>query len=298
MSRSFKILTKKHFAGKDLEAWKITTDWHFSDINVYFYGTNNSNPVKNHGFLKFYNISLDPMRWIIQTNHFSDLNESKFSSKSRNEFKCAMEDLNINHKSNNPSISRKNAQFPLYYSYFNTTSRDSICDTDVRIFNVAIALDCNYISMKGGSSNALAWVLKVWEKVAIIFRENFNIIIKIIDIRLFSLCYTQKDHENNNSIPSWNKKCHLEYKMSRMLSEFSLWRGSQDINAGLWHLMTGCHSKDTDGLSWLGSACVTSASIHQNGLWISGTSVSSALSHDETQVVAHELLHSFGIFFY
>lgn len=75
----------------------------------------------------------------------------------------------------------------------------------------------------------------------------FNIVIGIIDIRMFPICNT----------PSFNKPCSTPgYAIDDRLFDFSEWRGTQNADAGLWHLVAW---------RWLGASMyVCSVYAYQN----------------------------------
>lgn len=100
---------------------------------------------------------------------------------------------------------------------------------------MGVAADCEYVKKKGGRDPAIKSIISTWSEVSALFRENFNVILKVIDIRVFDEC-------NDQMIGmEWNNACKPSYKMLDRLSDFSRWRAGMGDEAGLWHLVRKHH---------------------------------------------------------
>ncbi|RKP21882.1 zincin [Rozella allomycis CSF55] len=151
-----------------------------------------------------------------------------------------------------------------------------------------IAADCSYVTKRGGFDPALQHLISTWTKVSDLYEKTFNVAISIIDIAIMTEC-------NQGKNMTWNRECSSSYSMLERLSDFSMWRGyNRGKEAGLWHLLTACSSMPAIGLSWGGTLCMSSTYQNSEGLYVSGTGVSSVAFADEFQVVAHEIGHNFG----
>jgi hypothetical protein len=108
-----------------------------------------------------------------------------------------------------------------------------------------------------------------------------------VNIISFSTCGT----------PAFNVQCSSSYTINQRLSDFSSWRGSQNADAGLWHLMSNCSTGPTIGLAWLNMLCTTSVISQTNNdkttSYVSGTGISTA-NPQEFMVIAHEIGHNWG----
>eukprot|EP00158_Paraphelidium_tribonemae_P007143 Partr_v1_DN28126_c0_g1_i3_m55820 putative metallo-protease len=161
------------------------------------------------------------------------------------------------------------------------------CPTAKKILYMGVAADCTYVSNYKGVDATLQQILSNWNQASKLYEENFNVALGVITVNLQTTC-----DEGLN----WNKACAANYLISQRLSDFSQWRGTQNADAGLWHLMTTCSSGATVGVAWVDTACQVGASA-QNGAtgteYISGTGVSSK-NPNEWIIISHEIGHNFG----
>lgn len=163
------------------------------------------------------------------------------------------------------------------------------CPTALKILYMGVAADCSYVSVYGGEEDALKQIISDWNQASNVYETTFNIALGIAEVNIQTTCDTSGGK-------SWNRVCSSSYNIANRLSDFSRWRGAQNDQLGLWHLMTECASGSTVGIAWLNMVCQRSATT-QNELggtsYVSGTAVSSA-SPNEWLVVAHEIGHNFG----
>ena len=141
----------------------------------------------------------------------------------------------------------------------------------------------------GDADKALKQILSDWNQASKLYESTFNIALGIIKVNI------QTDCSRDNGL-SWNRQCSDGYSINNRLSDFSQWRGTQNADAGLWHLMTKCSTGSTVGISWLNMVCQTGVSPQDDGgstEYVSGTGVSS-INANEWMVVAHEIGHNFG----
>lgn len=122
------------------------------------------------------------------------------------------------------------------------------CTQELRILKLGIAADCSYVRRKGSTDGALRAILQTWSEVSSLFRENFNISIAVIDVRILPQCgvgrefkvgHRRQQHAGQGAVAeaTWNRECSSSYGMIDRLSDFSLWRSKVGMEAGLWHLV-------------------------------------------------------------
>ncbi|KAJ3177701.1 hypothetical protein HK101_010202 [Irineochytrium annulatum] len=177
------------------------------------------------------------------------------------------------------------------------TSGSGMCGTiPSRLFMfMGAAADCNYVKNYGGSSQALSQILSDFAQASAVYESSFNVGLALVMVNLQTSC------EGSNL--TWNRACDSTYTINNRLSDFSQWRGQQQDDAGLWHLMTGCTSSVSGsavGVAWLSTTCETTSSSQPDPMsasgameFVSGTAVSSVVPV-EWKVVAHEVGHNFG----
>ncbi len=101
-----------------------------------------------------------------------------------------------------------------------------------------MAADCTYVTNYGSQDAALKQIVSNWNQASKIFESTFNVALGIVKVDLQSTCSAENDR-------AWNRPCSESYEINRRLSDFSRWRGTQDKDAGLWHLMTKCNTGST-----------------------------------------------------
>lgn len=123
------------------------------------------------------------------------------------------------------------------------------CTHELRVLKLGVAADCSYVKRKGGTDGALRAILQTWGEVSSLFRENFNISIAVIDVRIFPRCGSEREFKVGHHRPqqhtgqgataeaTWNRECSPSYGMIDRLSDFSQWRSKMGMEAGLWHLV-------------------------------------------------------------
>ena len=87
-----------------------------------------------------------------------------------------------------------------------------------------------YIQAYGSAEAARNQIINNWNIVSAIYEDFFNIFLGLIDIRLQEACGGL----------GFNRACSDTYTITNRLSDFSKWRGTQPLDAGLWHLMSSC----------------------------------------------------------
>jgi hypothetical protein len=157
-------------------------------------------------------------------------------------------------------------------------SPPSGCPQTLKYIYMGVAADCTYVSNYGGVESALKQIISNWNQASSIFEKSFNIALGIITIDLQSTCDT-------SGAKLWNRHCESKYAISDRLNDFSKWRGIQNADAGLWHLMSLCSSAPVVGLSWTSQVCLTEV-ITQQGDSVSGTGIST-VAPNEWLIVAH-----------
>ena len=174
-------------------------------------------------------------------------------------------------------------------SYTGDIGSTSGCPSSARAVYMGIASDCTYTARFSNSSAVRTQILNNMNTVSNIYRSTFKVSLGVVEleIREASSCPT-----TNSGDDAWNVNCDT-LSLDDRLSYFSQWRGNNPSNGtGLWHLLTACASGSEVGVAWLGTLCKTDASGSGTDV-ISGTGVS-AVTTQESQVMAHEIGHNFG----
>lgn len=161
------------------------------------------------------------------------------------------------------------------------------CPANQKLLLMGVAADCTYVQEKGGRVKALNSILANWNIVSAVYLKSFNVQLGVAKV------FIQESCTPNDPVLTWNRDCsNAEYTISNRLSDFSKWRGNQNDNFGLWHLMTKCNTLPAVGIAWLGTLCQNKV-LEQDGNSVSGAGVSSIVAV-EWKVIAHEIGHNFG----
>jgi hypothetical protein len=161
------------------------------------------------------------------------------------------------------------------------------CPSSRKLLLMGVAADCSYVSEKGSRSEALNSILTNWNTISKVYEAAFNVQLGVARVLIQESCTP------NDPSTSWNADCsRASYTISNRLSDFSRWRGTQQDNFGLWHLLTKCTTQPAVGIAWLGMLCSQNTQS-QGGQFVSGTGVS-AIVPVEWKVIAHEIGHNFG----
>ena len=174
-------------------------------------------------------------------------------------------------------------------SLIGVSKADSGCPTSKRLILMGVAADCSYVVEKGSRANALNAILTNWNAASKVYEDQFNIQLGVGKVLIQESC-TPTD-----PTLSWNRDCsNTGYTITNRLSDFSSWRGTQNDQMGLWHLMTKCSTQPAVGIAWLDTVCQkTAVSQTSSGStqFVSGTGVSSIVPV-EWKVIAHEIGHN------
>ena len=170
------------------------------------------------------------------------------------------------------------------------STSESGCSSVARVLYMGVAADCAYSELFGNDMGKIeSSILQVWNIVSGIYEETFNVQLGIIRMQIMREC-SKSDEEAMR----WNISCKENSSISDKLNSFSLWRGTQDEEAGLWHLVSGCKASKIVGIAWLNQLCNTKMfkTVGSNDI-VSGTGVTIAIDNMYA-VVAHEIGHNFG----
>jgi hypothetical protein len=145
------------------------------------------------------------------------------------------------------SVNAINRQFmALGLSTLDTMPKAAVgCPANRRLLLMAVAADCSYVQDKGGRAAALKSILSIWNTVSGVFEDTFNVQLGVAKVIIQENC--TPDDPNLR----WNRDCDSSYGITNRLSDFSLWRGTQSDNFGLYHLMTKCNTIPSVGIAWL-----------------------------------------------
>lgn len=178
------------------------------------------------------------------------------------------------------------------------SKRDTLggCPLSRKILYISVVADCGYVEKMGGDIRAIqANIISDFNMVSAIYEKSFNIELGLLAIHIMEECTTNDSEEY-----SWNRPCSQTKTMDERLNAFSRWRGKQSQDAGIFHLVTGCLTKEVVGIAWLNQVCNTRSISGQKGTQeaddgniVSGTSIS-ALIRNQFAVIAHEIGHNLG----
>ena len=159
------------------------------------------------------------------------------------------------------------------------------CPTSLKELDIGIVLDCTYISKWGSIANAQKQVLQTFDIVTQLYKNDFNVLLGIIELVSMETCGSQP----------FNVACSSSYTINSRLSDFSKWRGSsKDTSAGLWHVVSTCSTSPVVGLAWMSAVCTTSSVTNTDSSgatqYYSGTSISTTgTTKNDWVVTAHEV---------
>ena len=178
--------------------------------------------------------------------------------------------------------------------------QNALCLPERKILPIAVACDCNFTKLCGGVDNASREIVKAFAQASLSFERHFNMALGIVEIKAMPECNDLANVEKGDgNLLKWNRKCDSTYTMKQRLSDFSEWQmhGFGDSNPGVTHLITGCYSGSTVGLSWPGKMCVRKVieNTDSRARFMAGSSVSSTTtSKIPIEVIIHELGHVIG----
>jgi hypothetical protein len=162
------------------------------------------------------------------------------------------------------------------------------CPSDLSMMYMGVAVDCTYArQFKKNEKDIVDNIIAVWGQVNYKYQSTFNVGIGIVRTVILMECGTE----------TWNRECDTSFPIASRLSEFSKWRGSQQTDEGLWHLLSTCSTGPTLGIAWTGTICERNTRTQNSGKvgqeFVSGAGVST-LNRDQWKIVAHEIGHNFG----
>ena len=161
------------------------------------------------------------------------------------------------------------------------------CPLERRVAYIGVVADCSYVSKFRHMEECKNEILTQWAIASAIFERTFNISLCILTLTILKDCSTP------TSKTPFNRECLPSYSISKRLSDFSNWRGSQDKRAMVYHLMTGCPTDNMHGLAWINQACEHVTRLDPKENWVNGTSLSVKISY-QFSVISHELGHNLG----
>lgn len=175
------------------------------------------------------------------------------------------------------------------------------CPQSRKILYVSVVADCGFVQKMAGDIRAIqANIISDFNMVSAIYERAFNIELGLLAIHIMEECFQVTPQRPTNSGEEiWNRPCSEARSMDDRLNAFSLWRGKQSQDAGLFHLVTGCLTNEVVGIAWLNQVCNGRAQSGQKGQeageedTVSGTSIS-ALIRNQFAVIAHEIGHNLG----
>ena len=142
------------------------------------------------------------------------------------------------------------------------------CPLERRVAYIGVVADCSYVSKFRHMEECKNEILTQWAIASAIFEHTFNISLCILTLIILKDCSTP------TSKTPFNRECIPSYSISKRLSDFSNWRGSQDKRAMVYHLMTGCPTENMHGLAWINQACEHVTRLDPKENWVNGTSLS------------------------
>ncbi|KAL7752905.1 hypothetical protein RI367_001908 [Sorochytrium milnesiophthora] len=169
-----------------------------------------------------------------------------------------------------------------------TTTPPAGCPADLKFVYMGVAADCAYSSTFGNSEKDITTeLINIWDTVRNLYEQDFRVGVGIQTLTVRLQCGPEP----------WNKQCNAGYPIENRLSDFSQWRGQQNSDEGLWHLVSNCPTLPTVGIAWSSTICQTNSAAMANSdgstAYVSGTAVSTK-TPVQWKVVAHEIGHNFG----
>ncbi|KAI5457851.1 Metallo-peptidase family M12-domain-containing protein [Mariannaea sp. PMI_226] len=167
------------------------------------------------------------------------------------------------------------------------------CPTTRLIALLGVATDCGYTADFGSLDEVEANIITEINSASQIYEDTFNI---SLAIRNLTISDANCPSSSSSSSSDWNLPCSNTANTRTRLSRFSEWRGQINDNNAVWTLLTGCRTDSTVGISWLGQVCQKGSNSFtgSNGLQTSASTNIIVRNIRESQVIAHEIGHSFG----
>lgn len=225
---------------------------------------------------------------IVSSQDLAQASQFPTHRSSARKYRCGHDDLKFNHDAGGAASFLAKAIYGPEDGKKLFDRAEKGCPSSPKVIYMGIVADCSYLeAFKGSASQAQANIINDFNLVSSIYEKAFNINLGILSIDLMMECAAA------NSKAKWNVPCKAKVQMDEKLNLFTLWRGSQTKNAGLYHLVSGCTDSDIVGIAWLNQVCQTNPYQDSNGDTVAGTSVS-VLIKNQFAVIAHEIGHNFG----